>query len=595
MPFNMYGVKPDIILNPNAIPSRMTIGQLIECLVGKTAALQGMDADGTSFEEHDIASVRKKLKELGYEENGYEYLYNGMTGERMKVQIYFGPTFYQRLKHLVEDKIHCLSPDHEVLTSTGWKSIKDVSKNDKVACLKNDNLVYENPTDLHHYPDYKGKMYHIKTQQIDLLVTPNHRMYTSKVYGRNKIWLDHNFELAEDIIGKHRKYKKNACNINFDFQFEIPKIVYNNGVICEAKKPEMNSWLKFFGLWIAEGWTSTSFDKRYPNSQSYNIVICQCKLRVRKVLEEVIKKLGYNYTQSDDKFMINNKQLYTYMSLHSVGAPNKSLPEWTWKLSQNQCRILLEHMIMGDGSYKKSGSVIYYTSSIRLADDVMRLALHCGWSANKYLHCKAGHTVEIEGRTVISNYDMWRLEIIKTKNTPEVNHGHSNTQNIQIEEIINDYTGGVYCLSVPSEVFYVRRNGLPVWTANSRSRGPKTSLTRQAPEGRARDGGLRLGEMERDALLGHGIAKFLKEKLLDNSDAYTTYVCDKCGLFAQRFERKENKTYTTDDDVYCCPPCQNYTDISKIKIPYAFKLFVQELMSMCIVPRIRCKKDIYNS
>lgn len=207
----------------------------MECLVGKTAALQGMDADGTSFEEHDIASVKKALKLLGYEENGYEYLYNGMTGEKMKVQIFFGPTFYQRLKHLVEDKIH------------------------------------------------------------------------------------------------------------------------------------------------------------------------------------------------------------------------------------------------------------------------------------------------------------------------------------------------------------------------SRARGPKTSLTRQAPEGRMREGGLRLGEMERDALLGHGIAKFLKEKLIDNSDPYTSYVCDKCGLFAQRFERKENKTYSTADDVYCCPSCQNYTDISKVKIPYAFKLFIQELMSMCIVPRIRCKKDIYNS
>lgn len=82
----------------------MTIGQLVECLVGKTAALQGMDADGTSFEEHDIPSVKKTLKSLGYEENGYEYLYNGMTGEKMKVQIFFGPTFYQRLKHLVEDK-----------------------------------------------------------------------------------------------------------------------------------------------------------------------------------------------------------------------------------------------------------------------------------------------------------------------------------------------------------------------------------------------------------------------------------------------------------------------------------------------------------
>lgn len=84
----------------------MTIGQLVECLVGKAAAVQGMDADGTAFEEHDLDSVKEKLKELGYNENGYEYLYNGMTGEQMKIALFIGPTFYQRLKHLVEDKIH---------------------------------------------------------------------------------------------------------------------------------------------------------------------------------------------------------------------------------------------------------------------------------------------------------------------------------------------------------------------------------------------------------------------------------------------------------------------------------------------------------
>lgn len=104
-----------------------------------------------------------------------------------------------------------------------------------------------------------------------------------------------------------------------------------------------------------------------------------------------------------------------------------------------------------------------------------------------------------------------------------------------------------------------------------------------------------LPEMERDALLAHGLAKFIKEKLLDNSDAYTTYVCDRCGLFAQRFERKENKAYASDDDIYYCPACKNHTDISKVRIPYAFKLFCHEMMAMCIAPRIRCIKSIYNS
>ncbi len=106
MPFNKFGLKPDIIVNPNAIPSRMTIGQLAECLVGKAAALQGMDADATPFEDRDFSTVEDMLEKMGYERKGKEYLYNGMTGEKMLVQYFFGPTYYQRLKHLVQDKIH---------------------------------------------------------------------------------------------------------------------------------------------------------------------------------------------------------------------------------------------------------------------------------------------------------------------------------------------------------------------------------------------------------------------------------------------------------------------------------------------------------
>lgn len=97
--------------------------------------------------------------------------------------------------------------------------------------------------------------------------------------------------------------------------------------------------------------------------------------------------------------------------------------------------------------------------------------------------------------------------------------------------------------------------------------------------------------MERDAICAHGLAKFLKEKFFDNSDPYTTYVCDICGMFAQRGKRRENKSYPTKSDVHYCAHCNNYNKISKIAIPYAFKLMLQELTAMCIAPRIRTRRD----
>ena len=82
---------------------------------------------------------------------------------------------------------------------------------------------------------------------------------------------------------------------------------------------------------------------------------------------------------------------------------------------------------------------------------------------------------------------------------------------------------------------------------------------------------------------------------MDTSDAYSTFVCDKCGLFAQRLYRKGNQSHSTSKDVYFCPSCKNYTEISKIMIPYAFKLLVQEMMSMDIAARIRTKKDAFGN
>ena len=69
---------------------------------------------------------------------------------------------------------------------------------------------------------------------------------------------------------------------------------------------------------------------------------------------------------------------------------------------------------------------------------------------------------------------------------------------------------------------------------HSRARGPRQSLTRQPPEGRARDGGLKIGEMEKDAMVAHGLGQFLKERMMETSDIYTVYVCDKCGMLAQK-------------------------------------------------------------
>ena len=112
MPFSHEtGMTPDIIINPHAIPSRMTIGQLLECVLGKVGCMEGRCQDSTAFEhdERTINGVFERLKAFGFEKHGNERLVNGMTGKMMDHAIFVGPTYYQRLKHMVDDKIHSRS------------------------------------------------------------------------------------------------------------------------------------------------------------------------------------------------------------------------------------------------------------------------------------------------------------------------------------------------------------------------------------------------------------------------------------------------------------------------------------------------------
>lgn len=109
MPFTKDGVRPDIIINPHAIPSRMTIGQLKEMLLGRVLVELGLFGDGTSFGDLAVSSISEKLAELGFESNCNEILYNGLTGEQFESDIFMGPVFYQRLKHMVRDKQHSRS------------------------------------------------------------------------------------------------------------------------------------------------------------------------------------------------------------------------------------------------------------------------------------------------------------------------------------------------------------------------------------------------------------------------------------------------------------------------------------------------------
>ena len=109
LPFTAEGIVPDIIVNPHAIPSRMTIGHVMECLASKVAALTGQRVDATAFSHKPVEEISAMLKRAGFSEDGKEVMYHPYTGKRLKGRVFIGPTYYQRLKHMVDDKMHARS------------------------------------------------------------------------------------------------------------------------------------------------------------------------------------------------------------------------------------------------------------------------------------------------------------------------------------------------------------------------------------------------------------------------------------------------------------------------------------------------------
>jgi DNA-directed RNA polymerase II subunit RPB2 len=106
MPFTHSGITPDLLINAHATPTRMTIGQLLETLCSKVGAIKGKMYDSTAFTHFDKEGTEKQLEEYGFHKSCDEIMYNGFTGQMIKVPIFIGPTYYQRLKHMVADKLH---------------------------------------------------------------------------------------------------------------------------------------------------------------------------------------------------------------------------------------------------------------------------------------------------------------------------------------------------------------------------------------------------------------------------------------------------------------------------------------------------------
>jgi len=376
---------------------------------------------------------------------------------------------YSKHIYACETGLSCYDKKTEVLTENGWKKFSKVIPSDKICTLNinSDKIEFQKPRRIFNY-HYKGKMYRLRTKRVDLLVTPNHKLLYSHCDFRKPPKFS--LKKAEFLFNKSKRFKKDGVWNGKDKKFFIlPGIKMKHGSKHysgfrwkKEKRFSMKSWLKFFGFWIADGWTTQGKDG------DYNVCLSNKNMKLLGEMKKILEGFGYNVYQRDNIIRVRNYQLFHYLRQFGKAA-DKFIPEDIKFLSRELLEILFGYYIKGDGHiYGRTGKGLSATTiSVRLRDDLQEIALKIGISAYYKLGYKKGtpfRGASYKDKVYKQNEDSWVIYFIR-RNTHTVIPSMIKKYN-HTEEWV-DFNGPVFSVSVPNQVIYVRRNGIPVWCGNS--------------------------------------------------------------------------------------------------------------------------------
>ena len=375
---------------------------------------------------------------------------------------------YTKDIYALETGLSCYDEKAEVLTEDGWKKFSAIQYFDKICTLnlKTELIEFQVPTKIFTYK-YKGKMYKLKTKRVDLLVTPNHKLLYSPCDFRNR--KPYSLKEAELLFNKSKIFKKDGIwNGKNPKYFILPAVKIKHGSrhyfgfrVKKEKQLPIKPWLKFFGFWVAEGWTSEGKDG------DYNVCVSNRDQNLLSEIEQILKSFGYRTFRGDDIVRVRNFQLFYYLKKFGK-CYDKFIPVEIKSLSKELLEILLEYYIKGDGHIygrtKKGLSAT--TTSIRLRDDLQEIALKIGISAYYKLGYRKGKIFISPGckKLYKQRNDSWIIFFIR-HNRPIILPSKIKKYNYT-ESWVN-YDGLVFCATVPNHVIYIRRNGIPLWCGNS--------------------------------------------------------------------------------------------------------------------------------
>ena len=473
-------------------------------------------------------------------------------------------------KPVIGDKF-CIKETSLILTDSGWVSFKDIdTKIHKVATLENGTtLNYVHPVAKYEFDCVEEPLYMMDSQQVKMVCTMNH-----KVYVKRRDHTEYELLEAKDIVGKRVQYKKNAENTaNIDMkknQKEIEAIVLDKGqdnwtVVVSSISAAEDIQIKC----LHAGW-SASFETLSNNSIVVHINRMDNTPTVYSSSNEKQIETTVYYTGKVGCIEVPETHIFYYKD--DLYSP----PVWTGNSSRHGQKGTVGNILPEcDMPFTKDG----------LKPDLI-LNPHAIPSRMTIAHLKE----TLLGKLLI---ELGMFGDGTSFGNLDVKTIAEELQRVGFEsygnEILYDgHTGKQIETSIfVGPVFYQRLKHMVNDKEHSRSIGPVVNLTRQPAEGRSRDGGFRIGEMERDVMIAHGMSKFCRERMYNVSDKYAVHVCKRCGMIAT-FNNGDKGVMRCKPGmtVHKCNTCDNVTDFAYVEVPYAYKLMSQELQTINIVPRL---------
>lgn len=352
----------------------------------------------------------------------------------------------------------CFSDDTECYTKMGWKTYKQLNYNDEILSVnpKTLELEWSSINEIFYY-EVNEDVYHFKKSHMDILCTKDHRMFA---YNKDGIvYKDDDLILSQNIRTSHFIPRTGySWNGNKEDYFILPAIngtSYNQPVYKDEIKIPMEYWLKFFGMWLADGYC-----RHTKNSQGNHRKTTGIKQKAdnAEVIRQILSKLPFDYKEYEDKkqknpcinFEIHNEQLWEYLKQFGK-ASEKFIPREIKELDINLLNIFIDSYFNGDGSKYKSPVTknivgrIYRTISKHLAEDIQEILLKLGYLSH----------ITTQEYTILSGEKTKLYTILYSPNSH-----YNKIFYPSAKKSVEHYNGGVWCVNLNKNgVFLLRRNG----------------------------------------------------------------------------------------------------------------------------------------